>query len=95
MKNLLSLIVAFLLFTFCGSICLADDYVRGYTRRDGTYIAPYMRSDRGSSHNNNWSVRGNTNPHTGKSGQKTRLRTTKHANGQNIADPFPPDDLFL
>jgi len=44
--------------------------VGGYTKRDGTYVAPHQRSMPDSSLNNNWSTKGNTNPYTGMSGTK-------------------------
>ena len=46
----------------------ADVYVQGYTRRDGTYVAPHYRSSPNKSYNDNWSVKPNVNPHTGKRG---------------------------
>lgn len=49
----------------------ADDYVSGYTRSNGTYVAPHHRSAADSSFNNNWSTQGNTNPYTGQAGTKT------------------------
>lgn len=42
--------------------------VRGYTRKDGTYVAPHYRSAPNSSKNDNYSTRGNYNPYTGKKG---------------------------
>lgn len=45
--------------------------VHGYTRSDGTYVAPYERSAPDNSYNNNWSVKGNTNPYTGAEGTKS------------------------
>lgn len=51
-----------------------DVYVHGYTRSDGTYVRPHYRSSPDNSYNNNWSVQGNRNPHTGAYG--TRSRTT-------------------
>ena len=47
---------------------LADTYVRGYTRSNGTYVAPHYRSSPDSSRSNNWSSQGNVNPYTGRSG---------------------------
>lgn len=47
-----------------------QSYVQGYTRHDGTYVAPYYRSAPDSSYNNNWSVRPNSNPYTGSYGTK-------------------------
>ncbi|MBQ8706989.1 MAG: hypothetical protein IJ523_02740 [Succinivibrionaceae bacterium] len=46
--------------------------VRGYYRSNGTYVAPHHRSGRDGYHNNNWSVRGNTNPYTGRAGTRER-----------------------
>jgi hypothetical protein len=40
--------------------------VKGYTRKDGTYVAPHMRSAPDGNPYNNWSYPGNTNPYTGK-----------------------------
>lgn len=48
----------------------ADQYVRGYTRRDGTYVAPHWRSSPDKSYNNNWSVSPNVNPYTGQRGTR-------------------------
>lgn len=39
--------------------------VRGYTRRDGTYVQPHYRSAPDGNPYNNWSFPGNTNPYTG------------------------------
>jgi hypothetical protein len=45
---------------------LADEYVHGYTRSDGTYVQGYMRSSPDGNPYNNYSFPGNTNPYTGK-----------------------------
>lgn len=44
--------------------------VRGYTKKDGTYVAPARRSTPDSSKSNNWSTKPNTNPYTGKTGTR-------------------------
>jgi hypothetical protein len=44
--------------------------VRGYTRKDGTYVQPHYRSAPDGSFSNNWSTKGNTNPYTGKEGTR-------------------------
>jgi hypothetical protein len=46
----------------------ADEYVRGYYRSNGAYVAPHYRSSPDYSYNNNWSVRPNMNPYTGRPG---------------------------
>ncbi len=62
----LLLIMLFGLFLF--SINFAEAYVRvrGYFRRDGTYVRPHYRSDPDGNLFNNWSFPGNINPYTGK-----------------------------
>jgi len=49
---------------------LADSFVNGYVRRDGTYVAPHYRSNPDRSFSNNWSTYGNVNPYTGQGGTK-------------------------
>jgi hypothetical protein len=48
----------------------ADQYVNGYYRKDGTYVQPYYRSDPDGNPYNNYSTKGNINPHTGERGYK-------------------------
>ncbi|HDZ62782.1 MAG TPA: hypothetical protein ENH40_06535 [Nitrospirae bacterium] len=64
-------LIALIMFSFV-AVALADTYVRGYTKKDGTYVAPYYRTDSNSTRNDNYSTRGNTNPYTGKKGTKPR-----------------------
>lgn len=47
-----------------------DVSVRGYTRKDGTYVSPHMRSAPDKIFDNNWSTRGNVNPYTGAVGTR-------------------------
>src|SRR5712692_4781189 len=44
--------------------------VRGYMKKNGTYVAPHKRSAPDGNFNNNWSTKGNVNPYTGKEGTK-------------------------
>jgi len=44
--------------------------VKGYTKKDGTYVAPHHRSAPDSTKSNNWSSKGHINPYTGKPGTK-------------------------
>ena len=57
-----------------GQQARADDYVRGYTRANGTYVAPHFRSHPDHNFYNNWSTYPNINPYTGRMG--TRLAPT-------------------
>lgn len=45
-------------------------YVRGYVRKDGTYVQPHYRSAPDGKFHNNWSTKGNVNPYTGKPGTR-------------------------
>jgi hypothetical protein len=47
------------------SAAFADEYVQGYTKQDGTYVAPHYRSSPDSNTSNNYSAPGNQNPYTG------------------------------
>jgi hypothetical protein len=44
--------------------------VRGYTRKNGTYVAPHRQTNANKTQRDNWSTKGNSNPHTGKQGTK-------------------------
>ena len=45
--------------------------VRGYTKRNGTYVAPSHATNPNRTQRDNFSARGNVNPYTGKVGTKT------------------------
>lgn len=45
-------------------------HVKGYTKKDGTYVAPHYRSSPNSTKSDNYSTKGNVNPYTGKEGSK-------------------------
>jgi hypothetical protein len=65
----------FLLLTISLSVlyslpAMSQVYSRGYTRKDGTYVQPYYRSNPNSTQSDNYSTYGNTNPYTGKQGDK-------------------------
>ncbi len=72
MKKRIPILVAIgaLIAALAASVAFADTYVRGYTKQDGTYVAPYYRSSPDSSYNNNWSVSPNVNPYTGQRGTR-------------------------
>jgi len=60
-----------IIFLLISSVCLmsqsslADEYVHGYTKSDGTYVQPYYRSSPDSTVQDNYSYKGNVNPYTG------------------------------
>ena len=51
---------------------MADTYVDGYFKADGTYVMPYVRSDSNSTNLDNYSTQGNSNPYTGSEGTRAR-----------------------
>src|SRR5579871_3472722 len=66
--------------------------VQGYTRRDGTYVQPYMRSAPDGNPYNNYSFPGNINPYTGKvapGNPDTYLRDYYQRNGGVPVSPVP------
>ena len=65
-----ALLAAFLVFLVVGP-AIAQVRVQGYYRSDGTYVQPYVRSSPNRSYNDNWSVRPNVNPYTGRRGTRT------------------------
>ncbi len=50
---------------------LKSHNVHGHVRKDGTYVAPHRQSNPDKNFRNNWSTKGNQNPHTGKEGNRT------------------------
>jgi len=44
--------------------------VHGYTKKNGTHVSSYRRTKSDKSKFNNYSTKGNINPHTGKRGTK-------------------------
>lgn len=64
MKKLV-LVLALLAFA---SPAMAQVSVNGYYRSNGTYVQPYQRTAPDNNVYNNYSTRGNYNPHTGQAG---------------------------
>jgi len=52
------------------SSAAAQVHVRGYTKKDGTYVAPHERSAPNHTMLDNYSTKGNVNPYTGKPGTR-------------------------
>lgn len=48
--------------------CFASTYVKGYMRKNGTYVQGHFKSNADSYKFNNYSTKGNLNPYTGKTG---------------------------
>lgn len=86
---ILALLAAFIFSTFA-SIADAAVRVRGYYRKDGTYVQPHYRSNPDGNPYNNWSFPGNVNPYTGKiapGNPDTYLRNYYNRGGSGISLP--------
>jgi len=52
------------------SPCFGTTRVHGYTKKDGSYVAPHSRTSPNGAQRDNWSSKGNINPNTGKEGNR-------------------------
>ena len=50
---------------------MADELVKGYTKKDGTYVAPHYRTTPNKTVQDNYGTKGNTNPYTGQKGTES------------------------
>jgi hypothetical protein len=73
----IKLLISILLIACFAQICQAknsssggSNSVNGYTKKDGTYVAPHQRTNPNSTQRDNWSSKPNYNPYTGKEGKK-------------------------
>jgi len=62
------LLIGFIIFPYFFS--QSQVRVKGYYRKDGTYVQPHYRSNPDGNVYNNYSTKGNINPYTGKEGTK-------------------------
>ncbi|HCC53468.1 MAG TPA: hypothetical protein DEQ20_00865 [Desulfobulbaceae bacterium] len=82
-----AIIIAAVLIT--ATTTFAADSVRGYTRRDGTYVQPHMRSDPNQRRYDNFSSQGNTNPYTGERGSEHNEWSNPPERNQGRQDKNP------
>ena len=59
-----------LLLVGVGPLVVAQVYVPGYIKRDGTFVQPHYRSSPNRTTEDNWSTYPNVNPYTGKTGTR-------------------------
>lgn len=71
------------------SPALADTFVNGHSRSDGTYVQPHYRSTPDGNFSNNWSTRGNVNPYTGQWGTR-QYPSQSFPNYQGYTSPKSP-----
>lgn len=66
----MKLFILLLAFIVVGAPLFGATRVKGYTRKDGTFVAPHTRSAPNRTKVDNYSTKGNINPYTGKAGTK-------------------------
>lgn len=64
----LFLAISISLTIFCFPITAYAGYVKGYFKKNGTYVAPHFRSNPNRTVTDNYSFEENVNPHTGEIG---------------------------
>jgi hypothetical protein len=69
MKTLISFLAIVALFTV-PAFARGSHKVKGYTKKDGTYVAPHKKTNPNKAETDNWGAKGNINPDTGKAGAK-------------------------
>jgi opacity protein-like surface antigen len=64
--------------------------VKGYTRSDGTYVAPHYRSSPNSTTLDNYSTKGNVNPYTGEVGTRNPYSSPTPSTSSTYRSPYAP-----
>lgn len=64
------LVIVLALSAIAGTVLAAETQVDGYTRKDGTYVAPHYRTTPNETRVDNYGSRPNVNPHTGEQGTR-------------------------
>lgn len=85
-KALFFFILSLILTTIIPAIAVVR--VRGYYRKDGTYVQPHYRSNPDGNPYNNWSTHPNINPYTGKQGTKHISPNPSFFGVSNIKTPM-------
>lgn len=72
----------------------AQTRVSGYMRQNGTYVAPYYRTNSDWTPMNNWSYYGNTNPYTGSIGTHRTIPAPSFPRGYTPESPLSPSRFY-
>jgi hypothetical protein len=65
-------------------------HVRGYYKKDGTYVQPHERSSPNDTTLDNYSTRGNVNPYTGQPGTKDPYQSPTYRSTTPSYTPTTP-----
>ncbi|MEJ0053616.1 MAG: hypothetical protein WDN10_02725 [bacterium] len=96
MRKIFAALLVFTTLLATGAEAAAKDVsVRGYVRKDGTYVPPHHRSSPDSNPYNNYSTYPNVNPYTGEQGHKRvdpySSPSGSSRNGTDTNNPYDPD----
>lgn len=69
MMKIFAFVVALALFLNISLVDAKSFKVKGYTKKNGTYVQPYYKSSPNRTKIDNFSTKGNYNPYTGKTGR--------------------------
>lgn len=68
----------------------AQVQVKGYVRKDGTYVAPHSRTAPNSTTMDNWSTKPNVNPYTGREGTRDAVPTYRPYTPPSSGSTYQP-----
>lgn len=85
--------LALLFGTEASLIAGGSHHVSGYTRSNGTYVAPHEATNPNNTRNDNYSTKGNTNPYTGTEGTKPRDGDSSGYQAYKPAEPAEPAEI--
>lgn len=69
------------LFLITSAAVAGQVRVKGYYKKDGSYVQPHYRTTPDNSQYNNWSTKGNSNPYTGNPGTKDPYKSGVYGSG--------------
>lgn len=93
MKGILVLVAAMAL-AWASQADARDVRVRGYFKKDGTYVAPHYRSAPNRTTLDNYSTRGNYNPHTGQPGKVNPYAWPSEGRQRGAIQSTPPTAVY-
>lgn len=69
-KIMRTIFLLLVFLTVAPALATSSHSVKGYTKKDGTYVQPHKQTNPDQIRRNNYSSEGNYNPNTGKEGKQ-------------------------
>jgi hypothetical protein len=91
-KLIIVALSSFVISSFALSVAYAggSHYVKGYVKKDGTYVEPHYQTNPDSTKLNNYSTEGNVNPYTGKEGTEDPYKVPEQPKKSKKANDIDP-----